>query len=48
MYFVAGATSYFGWGQTQDIVESGIQANKGDSFTLHVQSTEGLNNNDPV
>lgn len=48
MHFVAGATSFFGWGQTQDIVESGIQANKGESFTLHVYSTEGLNGNDPV
>lgn len=48
MHFVAGATSFFGWGQTQDIVESGIQANKGDSFTLHIYSESGLNGNDPV
>ena len=48
MHFVAGATSFFGWGQTQDIVESGIQKNKGESFTLHIYSEAGLNGNDPV
>lgn len=48
MYFVAGATSYFGYGQTQDIALSGLYYEKGDAFSMQIQSPTPILGNDPI
>lgn len=48
MYFVAGATSYFGYGQTQDIALSGLYYEKGDEFSMQIQSPTPILGNDPI
>lgn len=48
MHFVAGATSYFGYGQTQDIALSGLYHTKGEAFDMRIQSETPLLVNDPI
>lgn len=48
MHFVAGATSIFGYGLTQDIIQTGISANKGETFDLTIQEGLQLLINDPI
>lgn len=48
MHFVAGATSYFGYGITDNVILSGIQANKGDAFDLELQNETPFPGNDPI
>lgn len=47
VYLVAGQISYFGWGRTTTVVESGIYADKGDTITFTIPSG-GIIGNDPL
>lgn len=44
--FKAASTSYFGWGYTNNIIQSGIRIEKGNTGTLTIDRT--LGNNDPL
>lgn len=46
IYFTADSTSYFGWGYTNNVVQSGIEVEKGDDGVLDIDRTLALN--DPL
>lgn len=48
MWFTAGATSYFGYGQTQNIALSGLYHTKGERFGMTIQSETPILGNDPI
>lgn len=47
MYFAAAKNTYFGWGMTSTLMESGVKVSKGGSFTFTYTQNGNTNINDP-